>query len=112
MSGGKKLYLGWNKDCELAIGRPTEWNQQRGFGPEHPYHDFRSRAGIPDVIKTHAQIREEKAAAAIEATHQPQSEEKAAAAIEATHQPQSSDKSESPTSAVTVVDIGFSPYWP
>ena len=60
----KHIYLGWIEDKELSYGRPTEWNQKHGFGPEHPYHGIKRAKDIPDVVKNHAQIRKEKAAAA------------------------------------------------
>ena len=71
----KNIYLGWIEDCELRVGRPSEWNQKHEFGPEHPYHGIARAADIPDVIKTHAQIREDKMRAAREAPTSSPSEE-------------------------------------
>ena len=59
----KKIFLGWNEACELHVGRPTEWETHRKFGPEHPYFGIPSPECIPEQVKTHAQIREEKKAA-------------------------------------------------
>ena len=69
-----QVYPGWIDDCELPMGRPTEWNQQPKHGREHPYNHIKSVTDIPDTgIKTHEQIREEKAAPLSEAACQPQS---------------------------------------
>ena len=71
----KKIFLGWNEACELHFGRPTEWETQREFGPEHPYFGIPSPECIPSQVKTHAQIREEKKADAMEAERAADSDE-------------------------------------
>ena len=71
----KKIFLGWNEACELPLGRPTQWETQRKFGPEHPYFGIPSPEWIPSQVKTHAQIREEKKADAMEAERAADSDE-------------------------------------
>ena len=53
----KGLYLGWLPDCELAYGKPTEWNTQVPFPQLHPYQGSTSGGPVPaGVLHSHEEV--------------------------------------------------------